>query len=297
LLGESGNVTDAYDYDAFGNLIIRSGTTDNAFTYRGEQMDRELGFENLRHRWMDPSTGRFVTRDTWLRSRARPTAHSYSYGANDPVTFTDPLGQDITAAAVVASAPNWSFSPPLYLVGNPLPTGLNPHVPTTDASGRTIDGAFHVESVVLDGFRELQTSTSRTVQRVYSDLRFAPKCIVVEVGDVPQGYRGVTYDSMFLNFHLPHFFECHIHPLYIDISPGVGKVEHGWILAHELSHAWDYFFDRVAWDADEDESCTHGQDITEDEERQNSHCRGDLLKADLQTGSADWTPRRGNEAP
>jgi len=54
---------------------------------------------------------------------------------------------------------------------------------------------------------------------------------------------------------------------------------------------------RTKFSADEDESCTHGQDITEDEERQNSHCRGDLLKADLQTGSADWTPRRGNEAP
>ncbi len=115
---------------------------------------------------MDPSTGRFVTRDTWLRSRARPP----------------------------------------YLVGNPLPTGLNPHVPTTDASGRTIDGAFHVESVVLDGFRELQTSTSLTVQRVYSDLRFAPKCIVVEVGDVPQGYRGGHVRQHVLELPSPSLF-------------------------------------------------------------------------------------------
>ena len=93
----------------------------------------------------------------------------------------------------------------------------------TDGSGRTVDGAFHVEDAVLDGFREIQNSTSRTVQRVYHDLRSAPKCIVIEFEDVPEGSRGVTYESSFLGLRVPHFFECNLHPLYIDISPEAAR--------------------------------------------------------------------------
>jgi len=41
-------VTDTYDYDAFGNLIYRSGTTPNDYLYAGEQFGANLGFYYLR---------------------------------------------------------------------------------------------------------------------------------------------------------------------------------------------------------------------------------------------------------
>ena len=43
LTNASGAITDAYDYDAFGNLIYRSGTTPNDYLYSGEQLDANLG--------------------------------------------------------------------------------------------------------------------------------------------------------------------------------------------------------------------------------------------------------------
>ena len=39
LTNASGAITDAYDYDAFGNLLYRSGTTPNDYLYSGEQFD------------------------------------------------------------------------------------------------------------------------------------------------------------------------------------------------------------------------------------------------------------------
>jgi YD repeat-containing protein len=39
LTNSAGAVTDSYEYDAFGNLISKSGTTPNAYLYRGERYD------------------------------------------------------------------------------------------------------------------------------------------------------------------------------------------------------------------------------------------------------------------
>jgi YD repeat-containing protein len=38
LTDTDGNITDTYDYDAFGNLIHRTGTTDNNYLYTGSSM-------------------------------------------------------------------------------------------------------------------------------------------------------------------------------------------------------------------------------------------------------------------
>jgi RHS repeat-associated protein len=65
LMDSAGTVTDVYEYDAFGNVISRTGITDNSFTYRGEQSDGALGLQYLRARWMDTNKGRFWTRDTF----------------------------------------------------------------------------------------------------------------------------------------------------------------------------------------------------------------------------------------
>jgi RHS repeat-associated protein len=50
----SGNVTDSYDYDAFGNLIARAGSTPNNHLYTGEQFDPDLGLYYLRARYHNP---------------------------------------------------------------------------------------------------------------------------------------------------------------------------------------------------------------------------------------------------
>ena len=68
----TGTVTDTFDYDAFGNLVNRTGTTPNSYLYRGEQFDSDLGLYNLRARWYSPATGRFLTRDPEIGTTEDP---------------------------------------------------------------------------------------------------------------------------------------------------------------------------------------------------------------------------------
>ena len=50
LANESGVVTDTYAYDAFGNLISSTGSTENYYRYCGEQFDETTGLESRRSR-------------------------------------------------------------------------------------------------------------------------------------------------------------------------------------------------------------------------------------------------------
>ena len=99
LLDGSGFVTDSYDYDAFGNLIHRTGQTPNAYLYGSERFDSETGLYHLRARYMQPNTGRFVTADRFEGSRTLPVSlHKYLYAANDPVNRNDPSGYFFSVA-------------------------------------------------------------------------------------------------------------------------------------------------------------------------------------------------------
>jgi len=89
----AGAVTDTYTYDAFGNLIGRTGATPNEHLYAGERLDANIGFYYLRARWMNPSTGRFWTMDTFEGSPSDPPSlHKYTYAHNNPANATDPSG-------------------------------------------------------------------------------------------------------------------------------------------------------------------------------------------------------------
>ena len=74
LTNSAGAVTDTYEYDAFGNEIAPTGSTPNAYLYRGERYDSDLGLYYLRARWYNPVTGRFMTRDPYEGSIYDPAA-------------------------------------------------------------------------------------------------------------------------------------------------------------------------------------------------------------------------------
>jgi RHS repeat-associated protein len=89
-----GDITDTYDYDAFGNLIAQSGTTPNNFLFTSEQFDPDLALYFLRARYQDTTTGRFWTMDTFLGLIEDPESlHKYLYASADPVNGIDPSGQ------------------------------------------------------------------------------------------------------------------------------------------------------------------------------------------------------------
>jgi RHS repeat-associated protein len=89
----NGRVTDTYDYDAYGNLISRTGTTPNNYLFSGEQFDPDLGLYYLRARYHNPDTGRFWTQDSYEGTGTDPSSlHKYTYCANNPVNAWDPSG-------------------------------------------------------------------------------------------------------------------------------------------------------------------------------------------------------------
>jgi RHS repeat-associated protein len=77
-------------YDAFGSLVSSSGTPTGPFGFvgaQGYQEDGDSGLKLLGHRYYDPSTGRFLTRD-----RAKDGRDWYVYTSNNPLKSVDPNG-------------------------------------------------------------------------------------------------------------------------------------------------------------------------------------------------------------
>lgn len=63
------------------------------YLFAGEQRDARLGLDYLRARYLDVTTGRFASCDTYPISKQTPnTLHRYMYSYNCPITFTDPSG-------------------------------------------------------------------------------------------------------------------------------------------------------------------------------------------------------------
>ena len=92
LTDETGAITDTFVFDAFGNEVARTGTTDNSYGFQGEEKDA-TGLYYLRARYMDPSTGTFTSMDTYGGSLSDPMSlHKYLFANSNPVKYCDPSG-------------------------------------------------------------------------------------------------------------------------------------------------------------------------------------------------------------
>jgi RHS repeat-associated protein len=93
LTDATGTETDRYIYDAWGNLIDRTGDTSNVRLYAGEEFDPDLGIMNLRARQYVAGIGRFLTVDPVpVERRDRTASNGFSYAGVDPVNRRDPSG-------------------------------------------------------------------------------------------------------------------------------------------------------------------------------------------------------------
>ncbi|MBC3917556.1 AHH domain-containing protein, partial [Undibacterium sp. CY18W] len=94
LTDETGNATDAYQYDAFGTVLNHAGTTQNAYRYTGEYFDDAITLQYNRSRWYDANVGRFVSMDTYPGARTKPiTINKYIYANANPIGMRDPSGR------------------------------------------------------------------------------------------------------------------------------------------------------------------------------------------------------------
>jgi RHS repeat-associated protein len=93
LTDSSGTTTDSYEYDAFGVVLRRTGSTPNTILYSGEWWDDAQGLQYLRARWYDSANGRFVSADAWEGGENDPLSlHRYQYGVGNPISNIDPSG-------------------------------------------------------------------------------------------------------------------------------------------------------------------------------------------------------------
>ncbi len=112
-------VTDTYDYDAFGNLISRTGATSNDYLYSGEQFDANLGFYYLRARYINPESGRFWTVDGFDgHITESKSLHKYTYADSNPTNRVDPSG-NFSIAETVQTIQSYSISAVVFLGYNP----------------------------------------------------------------------------------------------------------------------------------------------------------------------------------
>ena len=87
---------------AFGEQIAHTGTDPQPYSFAGEPLDPNSGFQYHRARWMDPRVNRFVGMDPVAGDPLAPaTLHKYFYGAADPINNTDPTGMFFTVGEML----------------------------------------------------------------------------------------------------------------------------------------------------------------------------------------------------
>src|SRR5579859_6741661 len=148
LTDTSGNVTDTYDYDAFGNLIHQTGTTQNVYLYSGEQFDPDLNLYYNRARYLNISTGRFWSMDTEEGNDDEPLSlHKYLYTNANPVDGIDPTGNDDIAelSAGFSISATLDSTPTLNATRVILSALPIPPYPASKAA-RQLVGAVYAES-------------------------------------------------------------------------------------------------------------------------------------------------------
>ena len=89
------NITDAYAYDPFGNVVNLFGVTVNPFRYVGMYgvQDEGNGLAYIRARYYVPELGRFITKDPQTgKDGDTQSLNRYVYAVNNPVRFVDVSG-------------------------------------------------------------------------------------------------------------------------------------------------------------------------------------------------------------
>jgi RHS repeat-associated protein len=92
----AGAITNAFAFDAYGNLIASNGPPQTWFLYGGEQFDPHVGSYYQRARYFNPQNGRFWTADSFEGGQGDPLSlHKYLYCHDNPVNGIDPSGHDM----------------------------------------------------------------------------------------------------------------------------------------------------------------------------------------------------------
>jgi len=99
LTTQSGVVANEYEFSAFGELLLSSGTTVNDYLFAGQRRDAETGLDYLRARYLNSVVGRFISQDPFPAQIQRTNAiNGYAYAEGNPLTLVDPSGLTTSTA-------------------------------------------------------------------------------------------------------------------------------------------------------------------------------------------------------
>jgi len=88
-----------YTYDAFGNLMVKTGSLDQPFQFSTKRYDAQTGLVYYGYRFYSPIQGRWINRDPLGESGGM---NLYRFVGNSPLNYIDPNGEEPVTVLTVA---------------------------------------------------------------------------------------------------------------------------------------------------------------------------------------------------
>ena len=101
LTDAAGNISSAYDYDSYGNIIIQLESVEQPFLFTGREWDGATELYHYRARFYDPNMGRFISEDPI--GFAAGDLNTSRYVWNNPLSWTDPSGLNGVEKATITA--------------------------------------------------------------------------------------------------------------------------------------------------------------------------------------------------
>jgi len=235
-----GTISDTYTYDAFGDLLSSTGTTPNDYLYAGQQHDANLGFYYLRARYMNPTTGRFLTRDiVGGNIFDPPSLHKYTYTADNPINQNDPTGKNFTFIIVVVAVALVFVIGALTYHAVSRATGFRGQTPTADQQkdiNQAIGFLKQKENQYSEGLDALTVRIDPTLNPANPEVANTPGIQMVSSGVVLIG-------TQFLDGHHQDELAAQIYAEFEHASPevGIGPDEAA------AERDWQRFLKQLGW--------------------------------------------------
>jgi len=204
----TGNITDAYAYDPYGNLLGHIGDSDQPFTYIGRygvRWEPVGGLYDMRARAYDPRAARFLTRDPLWPGLMNPqTLNPYQYAVQSPLHYLDPGGlwpsyppsQGMFKPAWDDSSDNETLhgSPPLF-----RPPAVSPYATTTvdqmNNAGAYVEGLMRLANMANLHQVADALSTYGTALTVATGILDGALSTYTLVTQGAAGHYGTYYDA------------------------------------------------------------------------------------------------------
>nr|WP_017326744.1 RHS repeat-associated core domain-containing protein [Synechococcus sp. PCC 7336] len=159
-------------FDSFGNITSETDPSVNfRFSFTGREFDEQTGLYYFRARYLDPSTGQFISQDPI--GFAAGDVNLYRYVGNSPLNFIDPSGNQ-----AIGSQPNLTPSDeedelstqstmPLF---SPLPSPIQSN-PFRGRSRFSREGDIDIPSnaIFFEGLPQAQSELNLNAAQVTSD--------------------------------------------------------------------------------------------------------------------------------